>query len=188
MNTATETPQPEPEAAPATRKPDLPRWQRRNLSPVRGLVFLGVSAVMLMAALLNIEAVWHLVAETVILCLEVAEELMDTLLEVVGMAPGTAQMATAYIGVLVFLVLLYFLARRSVGWTRRIGETLADYRDMYLHLLRTGSVDARERLIAWWKGLDWLTKIAAVAFTVLVLIPLFLGLSVGLGMLVAMLI
>lgn len=163
-------------------EPALPRWQRRHLSPTHGLVYLGVFTAVVLGTLLNAHAVWGFVAETVILLLEIAEELMDTFLEVVGMAPGAAQMITAYIGVLVFLALLYFLARRYQGWNRRIRENLRDYRDMYIHLLW---VDGRAQLLAWWKNLDGLAKVAALAFGVLVLVPLLFALSVGLGMLVA---
>lgn len=171
-----------PETPPASAEPALPRWQQRQLSPTRGLVYLGVLMAVILGTLLNAHAVWGFVAEAVILLLEIAEELMDTFLEVVGMAPGAAQMITAYIGVLVFLALLYFLARRYQGWNRRIRENLRDYRDMYIHLLW---VDGRAQLLAWWKNLDGLSKVAALAFGVLVLIPLLFALSVGLGMLVA---
>lgn len=180
MSTSIEETRAETLQAPAVQTP--PRWRQRNLSPTRGLIYLGVFVALIFGTLLNAHAVWGLVGEAVILLLEVAEELLDTFLEVVGMAPGAAQMITAYIGVLVFVVLVYFLSRKYKGWTRRLKETLQDYRDMYIHLLW---VDGRARAMAWWEGLDWLEKTAAVAFGVLVLIPIMLGLSVGLGMLVA---
>lgn len=160
----------------------IPRWRQRNLSPTRGLIYLGVFLAVILGTLANADAVWGLVAHAVILLLEIAEELLDTFLEVVGMAPGAAQMITAYIGVLVFVVLMYFLARKYKGWTLRIKESFRDYRDMYIHLLW---VDGRAQFTAWWQALDWPAKIAAAAFGVLILIPVLLALSVGLGALVA---
>jgi hypothetical protein len=143
-----------------------------------------VTLATVLLALLNPGAVGHLL----IILLEIAEELMDTLLEVVGMAPGAAQMVTAYIGLAAFVGLLYFLSRQYKDWCRRTKDNLADYRDMYVDILRAGSMDAMEHFIVWWSGLDWPAKLGVVAFTVFVIIPLLLGLSVGLGMLVSLLI
>jgi len=88
MSASTKGVLPESTAATASDGPKLRRWQERKLSPTRGLIFLGAAVGTPLIALLNFEVVGHLLAEVVILVLEIAEELLDTLLEVVGMGPG----------------------------------------------------------------------------------------------------
>jgi hypothetical protein len=128
----------------------------------------------------------HLLFEAAHLGMEIAEELMDTGFELLGMAPGTAQMTTAYVGLMLLLMLSYMALRKILVWSRRCKETIQDYRDLYIHILRTWSKEFRSGLIHRWESLDWLGKIAAVLGTVLILVPLAFGAAVGLGVLVSM--
>ncbi|MGZ8216573.1 hypothetical protein [Methylomagnum sp.] len=169
------------------RDPPMPRWQERRLSPLHGLIFLIGFIGLAVAAAFNYEAAWGLLSHSVILILEIAEQVMDTLLELVGMAPGAAQMVTAYVGVVVGLVLLYFLVRRLIYWYYWTTDTIEDYRDMYAYLFEAWNKSARVQTLQWWQQLDWLGKVAAVVFGLLILVPVLLGLSAGLGMLVSML-
>lgn len=169
------------------RDPPMPRWQERRLSPLRGLIFLAVFTGLASLAAFNYETAWALLSHGVILILEIAEQVMDTLLELVGMAPGAAQMVTAYIGAVVGLALLYFLVRRLIYWYYWTLETLEDYRDMYAYFFAAWNASTRARTVEWWQQLDWLGRVAALVFGILLVVPALLGLSVGLGMLVAML-
>lgn len=168
------------------RERPLPRWQERRLSPLHGFIFLVTLIGFATAAAFNYEAAWGLLSHVVILILEIAEQVMDTLLELVGMAPGPAQMVTAYIGVVVGLALLYFGVRRLLYWYYWTLETIEDYQDMYTYYFGVWSTSARTKTVEWWQQLDFLGKVAAVVFGLLLVVPMFLGLSVGLGMLVSM--
>lgn len=173
-------------SAPPPPASEQPRWQQRNLSPARGLFLLGAFAVVVVVIISYYDLLGHFLLETAHLGMEVVEELMDTAFEFLGMTPGTAQMVTAYVGLTILLVLFYLLLRKSIVWNRRLKETIQDYCDLYRHILHTWSRDIRSRLIQWWKELGWLAKIAAVLGTMLILIPLALGLAVGLGILATM--
>lgn len=188
MSASTKGVLPESTAATASDGPKLRRWQERKLSPTRGLIFLGAAVGAPLIALLNFEVVGHLLAEVVILVLEIAEELLDTLLEVVGMGPGSAQMLTAYIGAFLLALLLFFVYRKSATWSRNAKNMLADYREMYADLLKERGNDALGKFIAWWGALNWIGKAGVVIFVLLVVIPLLFGLSVGVGMLIGLLI
>ncbi len=175
-----------PPAAPPPTDTLPPRWQQRDLSPLRGLLGLGGFAVTIAVIASFYDVLGHFLLETAHLGMEIAEELMDTAFELLGMAPGTAQMTTAYVGLTLPLVLAYFAFRKMLIWSRRFQETLQDYRDLYLHILRTWSKEVRHELIRRWESLDWLGKIAAGLGTVLILVPLILGIAIGLATLISM--
>lgn len=181
------TSEPPFERSGAAARAHQPRWKRRGLSPVRGLLFIAAFLAILVAGILNYEVVWEVLAEFIPWAFYLGADIVVGAFELVGMAPGPAGMAAVYLGIVAFLVLLYFLLRKAMIWKRLVREALYDYRAMYTYLLGSWSAGARTGLIAWWESLDTLGKVAAAVGAVVLLIPLLIGLSVGLGMLVALL-
>lgn len=182
---STSTREPRWAGSEASSRASLPRWQRRRLSPVRGLAFIAAFLAILIAAVLNYDVVWDLLVQFVPWLADQVAGAVVGFFELFGMAPGVAGWAGIYLGVVVLLGLLYWLIRKAMVWKRFIGDTLYDYRSMYAYLYAAWTADARAGLTAWWGHLDGLGKAAAVVGAILILIPLLLGLSVGLGMLVA---
>lgn len=169
----------------ASSRASQPRWQRRRLSPVKGLIFIAAAMITLVAIILNYDAVWDVLVQFAPWFFELVTDFIVGAFELVGMAPGAAGWAAIYLGAVVALALLYVLIRKAMAWNRFIRDTWYDYRAMYAHLFSTWSTGAHAGIIAWWGGLDGLGRAFAVAGGILVLIPLLLALSVGLGMLVA---
>jgi hypothetical protein len=168
---------------PGQKETKLPGWQRRGLSPTRGLVAFAL----LLAVLLNFHFFWETFSHLVIILLEVAEEIMDILLEHLGLGSGAAQMITAYTGFGLFVILLIFVFRKLPAWLAGFRTLMRDYREMYVHVLRILWATGRLEMAAWWASLDWLGKIAATVGILVFVIPLFIALSYGLGLLVSML-
>lgn len=159
-----------------------PGWQKRNLSPARGLFFLLVTVI----TLNNFDAVFGTVEHIVILGLEVAEELLDTILEHMGLGQGSSQMITAYTGVALFLVLLYKIITKFMAWCRWLKRLFIDYCEMYRYFFRRFLRDGRQEFIAWWKSMDWFARIIAAIGLIVFVIPLMIALSLGMGYLVSL--
>ena len=184
MNTSTR--EPRVDETEGLRVPRQPRWQRRGLSPIRGLIFIGAFLAIIATLALNYDIVWDALVQFVPWLFQFISDIAVGAFELVGMAPGVAGWAAIYLGVVVALAALYILIREAIVWNRFVRDLLYDYRAMYAHLYATWSTDTRISLVTWWNNLDTLGRVFAIAGTLLILIPLFIGLSVGLGMLVAL--
>lgn len=171
----------------STPAPELPRWQRRNLSPMRSLFIIALLAGSIAGMAWYYMEIWDILVEFVPAAVETVQEMLESAFMLVGMPPAIAQIATAYVALVLFLIVLYIVVRKWMSWRRGISECIEDHKQMYADTVRYWSGHVQERFLAWWNTLDWLAKIAAVVGIVLVLIPLFVLLSVGLGMLVTML-
>lgn len=140
----------------------------------------------LVALGMNYEIIWDLLAELVPVVFEAIENSMDTFFEVVvRLTPAFAQMATAYFGFVIALILLYFLGRKSVQWWRTIDAAYTAWKRTYFGAWDDWSLVQKTRFLAWWNTLDWGNKIMTVVVGVLLGIPLALILSIALGTLVA---
>jgi len=143
----------------------------------------------LVAIGMNYEIIWDLLAEAVPVLFEVIEDAMDTFFEtVVRLTPAFAQMATAYFGFVIALILLYFLGRKSIGWWRRGDAAYTSWKATYFGAWRDWTLVQQTRFLAWWDTLDWGNKVMTVLVGVLLGIPLALVLSIALGTLVASLV
>lgn len=162
-----------------------PRWKQKKLSPKRGFIYLIVFFLLVVETLFNAHELWGTIGHLIILSLEVAEALMDGALEHMGLSPGVSQLLTAYTGLLLFLLFLYWIYRKARSWQQSTIEFYEDYRDMYICIACTYWTEMRTSTLCWWKGLSWFKKVGAILFSVLVLIPLLIVLSIILGTLVS---
>lgn len=179
--------------------PDQPRnerYLRRGerdpgpppVSPIRGLIWITLIISALVLGVMYWEILWDLISEFVPLTLEFVEESLDTVYELVGLSPPIAQMATAYTGVVLALVLFYILLRKSITITKKTRQTVTAYKSVYKDLSNQWYARKRAQAMEWWDTLDWMQRIAAIGALVLIGIPLALLLSFVLGSLVTMLI
>jgi len=137
-------------------------------------------------SLLYWELVWETLSEGVILALEAGEEALDTVYEAAGLNPALSQIATAYTGFVLALVLLYFIVRKTIRLTQALRKSSALYRDAYGTIYKKWRDKKREALLSWWESLDWMQKTAAVTALLLIGIPLALLASFILGELVTL--
>jgi hypothetical protein len=152
----------------------------KHSAGILGLIAVGVALGM------NYEIVWELLAEFVPLVFEAIENSLDTFFEVVvRLNPAFAQMATAYFGFVIAIILLYFLGRKSIGWWHRIDAAYTAWKQTYFGAWNDWSLVQKTRFLAWWDTLDWGNKVMTVLVGVLLGIPLALVLSIALGSLVA---
>lgn len=152
----------------------------KHTAGIAGLIAIGIAAGM------NYEIIWDLLAEFVPLIFEVIEDALDTFFEVVvRLSPAFAQMATAYFGFVIALILLYFLGRKAVKWWRRIDDAYTGWKRTYFGAWSDWSLVQKTRFMAWWDTLDWGNKVMTVLVGVLLGIPLALVMSIALGTLVA---
>jgi hypothetical protein len=135
-------------------------------------------------SLLYWELIWEMLSEGIILALEAGEEALDTAYEAIGLNPALSQIATAYTGFVLGLVLLYFVVRKIIQIIRALRKTAAFYRDAYGTVYRKWHNKKREALLIWWESLDWMQKTAAITALLLIGIPFALLASFILGELV----
>ena len=162
--------------------PDAPQ-----VSPVRGIIWITLIIACIALGVMYWEILWDFVSEVVPLTLEFIEETLDSLFELIGLTPGIAQMATAYTGVVLALVVFYILLRKSITVTQKTRQTVSAYKTVYKDLGNRWYARKRAKALEWWENLDWLHRIATVCALVLIGIPLALLLSFVLGSLVTML-
>ncbi|QFY44409.1 hypothetical protein F6R98_18690 [Candidatus Methylospira mobilis] len=132
------------------------------------------------------ELIWELLSEGVILALEAGEEALDTVYEAIGLNPALSQIATAYTGFVLGLVLVYFIVRKTVQLAKILQKKIALYRDAYGTVYKQWQHNKQERILAWWESLDWMQKTAAISALLLIGIPLAMLASFLLGELVTM--
>lgn len=132
------------------------------------------------------ELIWELLAEGVILALEAGEEALDTVYEAVGLNPALSQIATAYTGFVLALVLIYFIVRKTIQLARILQKKIAYYREAYAMVYKKWQHNKQERILIWWESLDWMQKTAAITALLLIGIPLAMLASFLLGELVTM--
>jgi hypothetical protein len=145
---------------------------------------LAISAIAL--GLLHWELVWEMLSEAVLLSLEAGEEALDTVYEAAGLNPALSQIATAYTGFVLGLVLLYFIVRKTIRLAQALQKSMVFYRDIYGTNYKKWRQQKREELLIWWGSLDWMQKTAALTALLLIGIPLALLASFILGELVTM--
>lgn len=157
-----------------------------QVSPVRGLIWITAIIALIVLGVMYWEIVWGVISEFVPLALEFAEKALDGFFELIGLG-SIAQMATAYTGVVLALVLFYVLLRKSITVSRRTRHTVTAYKSAYKELGNQWYATKREQALQWWQTLDWMQRVAAIGALVLIGIPLALLLSFVLGSLVTML-
>jgi hypothetical protein len=145
---------------------------------------LGITAITL--SVLYWELLWEVLSEGVILTLEAGEEALDTLYEAIGLNPALSQIATAYTGFVLGLVLLYFIARKIIHLTKILQRLSARSLHSYRTTYKKWHAQKRDEILIWWTSLDWMQKTAAVTALLLIGIPLALLASFILGELVTM--
>lgn len=145
-----------------------------------------LAVVALVLAIMNWEVVWEVFSEGIMLALEAGEEALDTAFEAIGLNPALSQMATAYTGFVLALVLLYFLIRKTMRFAQSLQKNIALYREAYGVAYSRWHEQKREMILQWWETLDWMQRIAVVTGLFLVGIPLALLASFVLGELVTM--
>ena len=153
---------------------------------LRGLVWVALILAAVTTLVMNFEIIWEFLAEAVPLALEVVEQALDTFFEsVVKLSPVFSQMATAYTGFVVFLVLLYFVSRKAIKVYAiakvKKNQIIEVYANAWAQLC--GSV--KTSFQTWWDSLDSFNKVIAMISFVLLGIPLALLISYVLGSLVA---
>ncbi len=157
-----------------------------TLTLLKGMAWLAVISGAIAALVMYYDVVWNLLSEVVPLILEVIEESLDTFFEtVVKLNPGFAQMATAYTGFVLFLIVFYLLSRKAVKLYYKTRAKKDELVEIYTSAWRDWSDRIKEAFWRWWNSLDMVNKAVAVTAFVLLGIPLALLVSVLLGSLVA---
>jgi hypothetical protein len=153
---------------------------------LKGLFWLALIAGAIVAAAMNYEILWDALAELVPTLLEVAEEALDTFFEkAVRLNPALAQMATAYTGFVLALIVLYLLVRKFIALYRRTGAAVDQLSGVYGNAWHDWTDERKMAVLLWWDALDTTNKVVAVVAMILIGIPLALLLSYLLGTAVA---
>ncbi len=163
---------------------------RAGSSPImtllKGIGWLAVISGAIAGLVMYYDVIWDLLAEAVPLVLEVIEESLDTFFEsVVKLNPGFAQMATAYTGFVLFLIVFYLLSRKAIKVYYKARAKKNELTEIYTSAWRDWSDAIKEAFWRWWNSLDLVNKAVAITAFVLLGIPLALLVSVLLGSLVA---
>lgn len=169
------------------------QWGRASLDReipqaalIKNLLWVVAGIAVGVAVAMNYELVWELLSESVPLLFEFIEKALDTFFErVLGLGPGIAQMATAYIGFVTLLVMSYFLVRKTIKFSKRAKVSMAFWRAAYANAGRRWWEARRAATLRWWESLSLADKIVAIIALVLIGIPVALLLSIALGTAVA---
>ncbi|MFM8332511.1 MAG: hypothetical protein ACKN9T_12550 [Candidatus Methylumidiphilus sp.] len=169
-------------------------WDSRNPGVIllKGLLGFALVVGALVALGMNYEIVWSVLTGTVIpalqAVLDTAEALLDSFYLLVGLG-GLAPIATVYTGFVIFLGIGYLAVRKGMRTYQtaqaKKQEIVALYVAAWNEWYGSLHATAQERLTAWWNSLDFVNKVVAATFLVLVGIPIALLLSFVLGSLVA---
>ena len=124
--------------------PGLRKWAFR----------LAVVGACLLLLLTSLDALGQILAEGFHLLLEVAEEGLDTVLELTGLTPRMAQGVTAYIGFVAALAFCYRLYLKVQLWAAHIHERYCQIKTEIRE--QTSTVAASVR--AGWKNQPWQKK------------------------------
>lgn len=176
----------QPSNAASDWKSSLPDARRARAIIIKNT--LGIIAIIagIVAAGMNVEVIWDLLAEFVPLGFEVVENALDTFFEVVvRLNPAFAQMATAYFGFVTAIILLYFIVRKGMNWWRRWNEAYLSWKRGYVGAWEDWTTVQRVTFFKWWVTLDMGSKFITVVIGILLGIPILLLLSYALGSLVA---
>jgi hypothetical protein len=185
MSTSPDTQKGENVAAPKSK---FKNWNSPAFTLLKGILWIAVAIAAVTLLVMNYEIVWELLAEVVPLVFEVLEESLDTFFEkVVRLNPMMAQMATAYIGFVLLLVVLYLLVRKGIKIYRKAQAKKQELTSVYSNAWHEWYSGLQTSALNWWASLDFTNKIVAVIAFVLLGIPLALLLSFVLGSLVAQL-
>jgi hypothetical protein len=160
--------------------------QHPVLTLLKGILWAALIVAVLTALAMNYEIIWNLLTNTLPVGWEMAESALDSFfIAVVGMNPAFAQLATAYTGFVLFLAALYLVGRKVYDGYKKAqlkkNEISAIYADAWSQCYGM----AQTTFLGWWNSLDYVNKIVAGTFIVLIGIPVALILSVILGSLVA---
>ena len=141
----------------------------------------------LLAAFFSSELLCDLLADVGQCAFDLLEDNVETFYrKVAHLDLHQAQMAAAYTYSVVLLVLVLTLGRRFVRFTSHSISALRKSYQQGTEKLQGSYQTQTIFLKAWWESLDWLNKTAVVVGGIVGAIPLFVLLSYGLGMTVAL--
>lgn len=156
------------------------------LTLIKGVAWVVVGIAALTGLIMNYELVLELLGEAGPMVLEIAESTLDTFFEkVVRLNPMFAQMATAYTGFVLVLLLLYLLVRKSIQIYQKAQTKSHEFGEVYSKAWQEWYGEIRESLLKWWESLTMVNKVVATVAFILIGIPVALLLSFVLGSLVA---
>lgn len=162
------------------------RTDSPGLVLLKGLFWLAAVVAVAVAAAMNYEILWNVLAELVPTVLEVSEEALDTFFEkIVRLNPALAQMATAYTAFVLALIALYLLVRKLMYWYRKTSVAASELSGVYSNAWHDWTDERKTALMLWWDSLDLTNKIVAGVAFVLIGIPVALLASYLLGTAVA---
>jgi hypothetical protein len=151
-----------------------------------GSTFWIVAGVFTLASLLGADIIWTVLEEGITLIFEFfAERLERFFQKSFGLDLYHAQMATAYTGSIILLSAGLMLLRKLVMVARHVREDgSVRWRRYHAWLIATWH-DRVALAMRWWSTLDLLNKSAVLIGLVVMVIPMAMLISYGLGMAVA---
>ncbi|MFO1417684.1 MAG: hypothetical protein U1E83_03345 [Methylotetracoccus sp.] len=147
----------------------------RDILKKLGYILLGLMA---SAFIFEFEATLEIVEELLITGIEFLEQGIEEFFShTVGLSHYYSQMATAWFGLVVAIILVTFIGKRLSRLVRRTREALPGWREQRREAVLGWSQRQRADLEVWWQSLTLARRIAVVVTAVIVAVPLSWGLA-----------